>query len=149
MSDIQVTYDWFKKAIPEPTSKNFHTQLGVHLEEVGEMLEELNALTSTTQEMLTNTLNALQKFADHLKGNDLNIEVRAGRETEFLDALCDQIVTATGVGYMESYLVPQALAEINASNWSKFDNENNPIFDENKKIIKSTNYFKPRLDKFI
>lgn len=148
MSDIQVTYDWFNKAIPEPSSKNFHTQLGVHLEEVREMLEEVDCLTETADDLINHCMNSLEDLSNYLKGNDLVVEVKTGRETEFLDALCDQIVTATGVGYMESYLVPQAMTEVNASNWSKFV-DGSPIFDENKKIIKGANYFKPDLTKYI
>ena len=40
-----------------------------------------------------------------------------------------------------------ALHEVNRSNWSKFV-DGNPVFDENMKIVKGPNYFKPDLSKF-
>ena len=40
-----------------------------------------------------------------------------------------------------------ALDEINKSNWSKFEN-GKPVFDENGKIKKGAEYFKPKLSKF-
>lgn len=42
-----------------------------------------------------------------------------------------------------------ALKEVNLSNWSKFDENGNPIFNENGKIVKGENYFKPDLAKFV
>jgi len=64
---------------------------------------------------------------------------------DLLDALCDQIVTATGVGHMMNMKLPLALEEVNASNYSKFVN-GEPIFNENKKIMKGPSYFKPSLE---
>ena len=34
---------FFRKAVPNPTSKNLHVQVGVHFEEVTEMLDAMLA----------------------------------------------------------------------------------------------------------
>ena len=70
-------------------------------------------------------------------------------KVELLDSLCDQIVTALGVGYDLGFDMEGALWEVIKSNYSKFDDDGNPIFDENMKISKSNNYFKPNLEKYI
>ena len=147
MSVIDNIFNWFKKAVPEPNNKNIHTQLGVHFEEVAEMLLALSGDDDQTEVLLHNAYLANYLLANHLKNSvgALNLDMTTESKVELLDALCDQIVTATGVGYMLSMNLPMALEEVNASNYSKFVN-GEPIFNENKKIMKGPNYFKPSLE---
>ena len=147
MSVIDNIFNWFKKAVPEPNNKNIHTQLGVHFEEVAEMLLALSGDDDQTEVLLHNAYLANHLLAEHLKNNvgALNLDMTTESKVELLDALCDQIVTATGVGYMLGMNLPMALEEVNASNYSKFVN-GEPIFNENKKIMKGPNYFKPSLE---
>ena len=147
MNVIDNIFNWFKKAVPEPNSKNIHTQLGVHFEEVAEMLLALSGNDDQTEVLLHNAYLANHLLAEHLKNNvgALNLDMTTESKVELLDALCDQIVTATGVGYMLGMNLPMALEEVNASNYSKFVN-GEPIFNENKKIMKGPNYFKPSLE---
>lgn len=147
MSVIDNIFNWFKKAVPEPNNKNIHTQLGVHFEEVAEMLLALSGDDDQTEVLLHNAYLANHLLAEHLKNNvgALNLDMTTESKVELLDALCDQIVTATGVGYMLGMNLSMALEEVNASNYSKFVN-GEPIFNENKKIMKGPNYFKPSLE---
>ena len=147
MQVINSIFNWFKKAVPEPNNKNIHTQLGVHFEEVAEMLLALNGGDDQTEVLLHNAYLANHLLAEHLKNNvgALNLDMTTESKVELLDALCDQIVTATGVGHMMNMRLPAALEEVNASNYSKFVN-GEPIFNENKKIMKGPNYFKPSLE---
>lgn len=146
-SDVQRTVDFFEAAIPEPTSKNLHTQIGVHFEEVAEMMEAMKPKTQDTQFILAMGIQALKALSMYFKANDGIITIE-NRE-EFLDGIGDQIVTAVGIGYMAKMNVPGGYAEINRSNLSKFDNNGDPLLDENKKIIKGPNYFKPNLKPFV
>ena len=147
MSVIDNIFNWFKKAVPEPNHKNIHTQIGVHFEEVAEMLLSLSGDDEQTEVLLHNAYLTTHLLAEHLKSNvgALNLDMSNQARVELLDALCDQIVTATGVGYMLGMNLPMALEEVNASNYSKFVN-GEPIFNENKKIMKGPNYFKPSLE---
>jgi predicted HAD superfamily Cof-like phosphohydrolase len=145
ISDTQL---WFEKALPNPTSKNLHTQLGVHFEEVGEMMDALTARDSDTQDLLVTARTALHRLAEHLKAEDNILRIQAEDRIEVLDALCDQIVTAVGVGHMLNMDVPDGLAEVNRSNFSKFDAEGKPIFNENQKVMKGPNYRAPDLTAF-
>lgn len=146
LKGIEKTLDWFQKAVPEPTSKNIHTQLGVHFEEVVEMLETLKGTTDASKALLLRSVSALHALANHLKETDNSILVND--RVEMLDGLLDQIVTAVGVAHMLNMNVCAGLIEVNDSNYSKFVN-GKAIFDENGKIIKGTNYFKPVLAKFV
>ena len=142
---LENTRQWFLKAIPNPTSKNISTQIGCHLEEVAEML---NTITSNNQERALQ-IEALRAAIDHV-GNllkkDNNIVIKDS--VELLDALADQIVTATGVGTFLGMNVPGALAEVNRSNYSKFE-DGEPIFNENKKVMKGKDYTPPDLKPYI
>lgn len=141
------TFTWFEKAFPQPVAKNFTTQLGVHLEEVAEMLETLEGTDGHTRSMLANAILRLQDLGDYLKAQEGSIEV--ANEVELLDALCDQIVTATGVAYMRGQDIIGAMTEVNASNFSKFDDKGNPIYNANLKLMKGPRYFKPVLTPFL
>ena len=147
MSDIlQNTVSWFQKAVPNPTDKNMRVQLGVHLEEIAELLEEAFTNDHTTMNHLAQTRKWLTYLSNHLKQTSASV-VFPDREAT-LDAICDQLVTGAGLGHMMSMDVVGALDDVNFSNWSKFvDGE--PIFDENKKIKKGPMYRKPELSPFI
>ena len=146
MSDIITqTKKWFEIAVPNPTSKNISTQVGCHLEEVAEML---NALTNADPE-LASKMGFLSEAIDHV-GNLIkkNGGIMVKDRVELLDALADQIVTATGVGTFLGMNVPGALAEVNRSNYSKFE-DGEPVFNENKKVMKGKDYTPPDLTPYI
>jgi hypothetical protein len=140
------TYTWFQKARPNPTDKDRSTQLGVHLEEVVEMLDALGADSKTLPHLMAARRN-LSALAEGIKAGTMQVHVND--HNLYLDAICDQIVTATGVGYTEGYDVVGAMTEVNRSNFSKFDAEGNPIFNENKKVMKGPNYSIAVLDPYL
>ncbi len=110
------------------------------------MLEALGSENPIQNMMLLDVRNALENLANRIKayGEDLYVKDRQ----ELLDALADQIVTATGVGVFLGMNVPGALDEVNRSNYSKFEN-GEPVFNENKKVMKGKDYTPPDLSKFI
>jgi len=85
----------------------------------------------------------LKLVSEGLKRGDATVTV--ADDVELLDSLCDQVVTGTGVAHMQGYHFVDALVEVNLSNWSKFDAQGRPIFNEHGKIIKGPNYYKPDL----
>ena len=147
MSDIITqTQKWFEIAVPNPTSKNISTQMGCHLEEVEEMLQTIYPNGSYDAELLQRAQDAITNLANHMKRKD--DAYRIDSSTNLLDALADQIVTATGIGTFLGMNVPGALAEVNRSNYSKFE-DGEPIFNENKKVMKGEDYTPPDLSSFI
>lgn len=146
-SDIAKTEDWFRRAIPQPSNKNFHTQLGCHLEEVAEMLEQLDSPYPLIRAALAQTRTQVEQLGNLLKGSNDLIEIRD--EVEFMDSLQDQIVTAVGTGYMKGYDMAGGHGETNRSNFSKFDVQGSPILNEQLKIQKGPGYFKPNLLPFL
>ena len=144
--NIEKVIDWFKAAKPNPTEKDKATQIGAHFEEVSEMMQALSC-NSVQAEQLSQEFYVCDAVDKDIDGG--SVDLPENWEIDLLDSLCDQIVTAIGVGYMMGFDMVGALQEVNLSNWSKFDENGNPIFNENGKIVKGENYFKPDLAKFL
>ena len=141
MNELQRTKQWFELAVPTPTAKNKMVQLGVHIEEISEMF---TAMTATELATALSELATAFKTGQHA-GQPVEFESLVLDRKEMLDALCDQIVTATGVAHMLGMNITEAMARVNDSNWSKFV-DGKPLFDENGKIKKGPDYKAPNLD---
>jgi predicted HAD superfamily Cof-like phosphohydrolase len=141
---------WFKAAKPSPQGNDVTTQMGVHFEEIAEMLEVITAQGSLANELLDEAETAMKALADHAKKSDLDFCVRGSDRTEFLDALCDQIVTAIGCGVLLHMDVNAGIENVADSNASKFDPATGkPILNENGKIMKGPAYQPPSLGSFV
>ncbi len=135
--------EWFKAAKPNPSTADACVQIGCHYEEVSEMNAVLHdgvrfALAGTA--ILYKIKNS--EYLDAVE------ELSADARVELLDALCDQVVTAVGVAYMMGMDIEGALAEVNRSNWSKFEG-GVPVFNEQGKIAKGVEYTPPELSDYI
>jgi predicted HAD superfamily Cof-like phosphohydrolase len=145
---IENTFGWFVEARPEPNRKDFNVQLGVHVEEFGEMLDELTPQDRSTAQLVDDANRAVKALAKHLKGSTNAVVVKEENRIGFLDSLCDQLVTATGTGQAQAMNVPGGLNEVNVSNYSKFV-DGKAIFDENGKVAKGPGYVKADLSPFV
>ena len=136
--------EWFEVAKPNPSTADVCVQLGCHYEEVAEMA---NALWDS--EVHESAENAANNYKD---ANDFFTlflgDLTECQRIQLLDALCDQIVTAVGVAYMLGMDIEGALAEVNRSNWSKFEG-GVPVFNEQGKIAKGVEYTPPELSDYI
>jgi predicted HAD superfamily Cof-like phosphohydrolase len=143
---LGATLRFFQMAYPISTDKNRTTQMGVHFEEVAEMLDEITGRDPDAADLLAKAHEAMHNLAVHAKtqGGFL-VSDRVG----FIDALADQIVTAVGCAYHHRMDPIGALQEVNRSNFSKFDENGQPIFDENGKVTKGPNYTKAELSSFV
>lgn len=153
VNQITQIQGWFQKSFPDPTEQNMHTQLGVHLEEISEMMEVLNAAGSTqrNREQLQFSLDVLNYIQKEVKAHSkgVSIEFTDIDRQALLDALCDQIVTAVGVAHMLKMDIGGALQEVADSNDSKFDKDGMPIFNNQMKVMKGPDYFAPDLAPFV
>ncbi|QIG68796.1 putative NTP pyrophosphohydrolase protein [Rhizobium phage RHph_Y2_6] len=143
---LNQTLLWFQKAIPNPQPKNVSTQVGVHFEEVAEMLATLDSKDMETHQAMLMAETALKHLSKLLKERGaLLIDDRY----EFADSIGDQLVTAVGSAHMLGMNAVDILREVNRSNFSKFDENGNPIFDQNLKVMKGPLYSKVDLNPFI
>lgn len=150
MTTLTTTYNWFSKAVPKPTKTNIAVQIGVHFEEVQEFIL---ALLKQAPDELINNLEyasfAVKDLSTLLKSGEYVFNDGLEESTEALDAIVDQVVTATGVAYMCGWDANGAVKEVNRSNYSKFDINGNAIFNSTGKIMKSDLYSPPNLTPYI
>ena len=130
---------WHKRARPAPTDIDFAVQLGCHFEEIDEMLDTLQF-----EGKYGNLRYELKLLASRLKTGEEVVTIT--NRKEFLDAIADQIVTGIGSGHCAKMDVPEACHRVNKSNWSKYDENGQPIFNENGKIAKGPKYTPPDLE---
>ena len=138
--------EWFKAAKPNPSTADVCVQIGCHYEEVAEMSAVLDVLYDDVEYALAATSILYKR--NHRAYLGAVEELSADERVELLDALCDQIVTAVGVAYMLGMDIEGALAEVNRSNWSKFEG-GVPVFNAQGKIAKGAEYTPPELSDYI
>ena len=82
----------------------------------------------------------LSELTDAMNNKDL---------LEVADALTDILYVTYGAGHAFGIDLDKCFDEVQNSNMSKLDENGKPIYDENGKVMKGPNYFKPDLSKFV
>jgi predicted HAD superfamily Cof-like phosphohydrolase len=82
----------------------------------------------------------LEELKDAMKNNDL---------LEVADALTDILYVTYGAGHAFGIDLDKCFEEVQNSNMSKLGKDGKPIYNENGKVMKGPDYFKPDLKKFI
>ncbi|WP_440935393.1 phosphoribosyl-ATP diphosphatase [Candidatus Pelagibacter sp.] len=82
----------------------------------------------------------LSELTDAMKNKDL---------LEVADALTDILYVTYGAGHAFGIDLDKCFDEVQNSNMSKLDENGKPIYNENGKVMKGPNYFKPDLSKFV
>lgn len=130
---------WHRRGRPDPTPRELDIQLGCHIEEFVEMLACVQFNNTWT-----NMRYELTLLADRLKSGQESAVIHDRKE--MLDSLADQIVTAVGVGHCAGMKMSDAVDAVNKSNWSKYNDDGEPIFNEHGKIAKGPKYRPPVLN---
>ena len=68
---------------------------------------------------------------------------------EIADALTDILYVTYGAGHAFGINLDKCFDEVQNSNMSKLGSDGKPIYNENGKVMKGPNYFKPDLSKFL
>ena len=82
----------------------------------------------------------LDEFKQALDNNDL---------LEVADALTDILYVTYGAGHAFGINLDACFEEVQNSNMSKLGEDGKPIYNEQGKVMKGPNYFKPDLSKFM
>ena len=82
----------------------------------------------------------LEELTDAMKKKDL---------VEVADALTDILYVTYGAGHAFGINLDRCFDEVQRSNMSKLGADSKPIYNEEGKVMKGPNYFKPDLSKFI
>ena len=68
---------------------------------------------------------------------------------EVADALTDILYVTYGAGHAFGIDLDGCFDEVQRSNMSKLDENGKPIYNEDGKVLKGPNYFKPNFEKFV
>ena len=82
----------------------------------------------------------LKEFKEAIKNKDI---------IEVADALTDILYVTYGAGHAFGINLDDCFEEVQNSNMSKLGNDGKPIYNDQGKVMKGPNYFKPDLSKFI
>ena len=69
--------------------------------------------------------------------------------TEVADSLTDILYVTYGAGHAYGINLDACFEEVQNSNMSKLGNDGKPIYNDQGKVMKGPNYFKPDLSKFV
>ena len=115
--------------------KKFMLTFGQEVKEKAEFPE--NKITSLRYELIQEELLELKEAIDK---KDIK---------EVADALTDILYVTYGAGHAFGINLDKCFEEVQNSNMSKLDENGKPIYNEQGKVMKGPNYFKPNLSKFI
>ena len=82
----------------------------------------------------------LEELKDAINKKDLK---------ETIDALTDILYVTYGAGHAFGVNLDNCFDEVQRSNMSKLDDKGKPIYNNDGKVMKGPNYFKPNLSKFL
>jgi|TARA_B100000780_G_C21031575_1_gene413631 predicted HAD superfamily Cof-like phosphohydrolase len=80
---------------------------------------------------------------------ELNQAIKDRDMKEVADALTDILYVTYGAGHAFGVDLDKCFDEVQNSNMSKLGLDGKPIYNENGKVMKGPNYFKPDLNKFL
>lgn len=81
--------------------------------------------------------------------NELTDAIKQRNLVEVADALTDILYVTYGAGHSFGINLDLCFAEVQRSNMSKLGEDGKPIYNENGKVMKGSNYTKPNLKQFI
>ena len=144
-TNFRRTADWLA-ACGKEAGNNHHlaTQIGCHLEEWAEQLDELIIVGSVADnESLILASTRIKGIAHRLKQGSTSVKIKD--RVAFLDGLCDAEVTGHGVAYIAGMDMEEGSRRVLFSNESKLNADGTPVILVGGKIGKSDRYVKPFL----
>lgn len=147
-TNYQRTADWLATCGKVPNEKNLATQIGCHIEEVCELLDELQIIGSMADgDSITLASTRLKGVAHRIKQG--HISARFRDRVAALDALCDAEVTGNGVAFLAEMRKEEADRRVLASNESKLNADGTAVILQGGKIGKSDRYHPPFLQDLV
>ena len=115
--------------------RKFMEIFGQEIKEKAEFPNE--KITSLRYDLIKEELQELKEALD-------NKDIK-----EVADALADILYVTYGAGHAFGIDLDKCFEEVQNSNMSKLGSNGKPIYNEQGKVMKGPNYFKPNLSKFV
>ncbi len=85
----------------------------------------------------------------HEELEELLTAIKENNIVEIADALTDILYVTYGAGHAFGIDLDKCFNEVQESNMSKLGENNTPIYNNDGKVMKGPNYFKPNLKQFL
>ena len=120
-----------------------------NFEKVGLFMKTFGQEVKTVSGLSSEKINSLRMSLISEELEELKKAISDNDITEVADALTDILYVTYGAGHAFGINLDKCFNEVQESNMSKLDKDGKPIFNENGKVMKGPNYFKPDLSKFL
>ena len=120
-----------------------------NFEKVGLFMKTFGQEVKAKASFSTDKINKLRVDLIEEELEELKEAINKKNLQETIDALTDILYVTYGAGHAFGVDLDKCFEEVQNSNMSKLDNNGKPIFNENGKVMKGPNYFKPNLNQFL
>ena len=116
---------------------------------VKNFMETFGQEVKTKPSFSTEKINKLRYELIKEELEELEVAMKNNDLLEVADALTDILYVTYGAGHSFGINLDKCFDEVQNSNMSKLDGNGKPIYNEQGKVLKGPNYFKPNLSKFL
>ena len=120
-----------------------------NFEKVGTFMKTFGQDVKKSSSFSTDKINTLRVNLIKEELDELMEAMNKKDLVEVADALTDILYVTYGAGHAFGINLDKCFEEVQNSNMSKLDNNGKPIYNDNGKVMKGPNYFKPDLSKYI
>ena len=120
-----------------------------NFEKVGLFMKTFGQEVKTNASFSSEKINLLRVNLIEEELNELKAAIKNKDLKETIDALTDILYVTYGAGHAFGVNLDKCFSEVQNSNMSKLGSNGKPIFNENGKVMKGPNYFKPNLEQFL
>tara|TARA_Y100000816_G_scaffold288943_1_gene274458 strand:- start:3296 stop:3667 length:372 start_codon:yes stop_codon:yes gene_type:complete len=120
-----------------------------NFEKVGVFMKTFGQEVKTKSELSSDKINKLRIGLIEEELEELKKAINDQDIKEVADALTDILYVTYGAGHAFGINLDNCFSEVQNSNMSKLGSNGKPIYNENGKVMKGPNYFKPNLEKFL
>ena len=116
---------------------------------VGTFMKTFGQEVKTKPSLSTEKINKLRVDLIKEELEELTEAMNNKDLLEVADALTDILYVTYGAGHAFGIDLDKCFEEVQNSNMSKLGSNGKPIFNENGKVMKGPNYFKPNISQFL
>ena len=120
-----------------------------NFEKVGLFMKTFGQEVKTNASLSSDKINKLRIDLIEEELEELKDAINKKDLKETVDALTDILYVVYGAGHAFGVNLDKCFEEVQNSNMSKLDEDGKPIYNENGKVMKGPNYFKPNLNQFL
>ena len=120
-----------------------------NFEKVGLFMSTFGQEVKKKSELSSEKTNSLRLSLIQEELDELTKAIKEKDILEVADALTDILYVTYGAGHSFGINLDNCFNEVQKSNMSKLGKDGKPIYNENGKVMKGPDYFKPDLSKFL